>query len=52
MNNDISSREIRTVFVVVFTFMMMMAEMAAGAHMGAHVIVIGLNWEPIFLCAP
>ena len=58
MSNKIerTSQEKRTAFVVVFTFVMMLAEVvvgllshsmalfADGVHMGSHVLVIGLNW--------
>lgn len=63
MSNKIerTSQEKRTVFVVVFTFVMMLAEVvvgllshsmalfADGVHMGSHVLVIGLNWAAYVL---
>lgn len=56
---DISER--RTAFVVVFTFIVMLAELgvgimsnsmaltADGVHMGSHVLVLGLNWAAYVL---
>ena len=56
-----TSQEKRTAFVVVFTFVMMLAEVvvgllshsmalfADGVHMGSHVLVIGLNWAAYVL---
>ena len=56
-----TSQEKRTAFVVVFTFVMMLAEVvvgflshsmalfADGIHMGSHVLVIGLNWAAYVL---
>lgn len=53
---DIKSNERRTAFVVIFTFIVMVAELtvgllshsmaltADGVHMGSHVLVLGLNW--------
>lgn len=53
--------ERRTAFVVVFTFVVMAAELAVGAlshsvaltadgvHMGLHVLVLGLNWAAYVL---
>lgn len=63
MSNKIerTSQEKRTAFVVVFTFVMMLAEVvvgllshsmalfADGVHMGSHVLVIGLNWAAYVL---
>lgn len=63
MSNKIerTSQEKRTAFVVVFTFVMMLAEVvvgllshsmalfADGIHMGSHVLVIGLNWAAYVL---
>ena len=63
MSNNIerTSQEKRTAFVVVFTFVMMLAEVvvgllshsmalfADGVHMGSHVLVIGLNWAAYVL---
>lgn len=63
MSNKIerTSQEKRTAFVVVFTFVMMLAEVvvgllshsmalfADGVHMGSHVLVIGLNWTAYVL---
>ena len=63
MSNKIerTSLEKRTAFVVVFTFVMMLAEVvvgllshsmalfADGVHMGSHVLVIGLNWAAYVL---
>ncbi len=63
MSNKIerTSQEKRTAFVVVFTFVMMLAEgvvglfshsmalFADGVHMGSHVLVIGLNWAAYVL---
>lgn len=63
MSNKIerTSLEKRTAFVVVFTFVMMLAEVvvgflshsmalfADGIHMGSHVLVIGLNWAAYVL---
>lgn len=63
MSNNIerTSQEKRTAFVVVFTFVMMLAEVvvgllshsmalfADGIHMGSHVLVIGLNWAAYVL---
>ena len=63
MSNTIerTSQEKRTAFVVVFTFVMMLAEVvvgllshsmalfADGVHMGSHVLVIGLNWAAYVL---
>lgn len=63
MSNKIerTSQEKRTAFVVVFTFIMMLAEVvvgllshsmalfADGVHMGSHVLVIGLNWAAYVL---
>ena len=63
MSNKIerTSQEKRTAFVVVFTFVMMLAEVvvgflshsmalfADGDHMGSHVLVIGLNWAAYVL---
>ena len=55
------SQEKRTAFVVVFAFCVMLAEIivgllshsmalfADGVHMGAHVLVIGLNWAAYVL---
>lgn len=56
---DISER--RTAFVVIFTFIVMVAELsvglvshsmaltADGVHMGSHVLVLGLNWAAYVL---
>lgn len=56
-----SINERRTAFVVVFTFAVMVAELAVGAlshsvaltadgvHMGLHVLVLGLNWAAYVL---
>lgn len=63
MSNKIerTSQEKRTAFVVIFTFVMMLAEVvvgllshsmalfADGVHMGSHVLVIGLNWAAYVL---
>ena len=63
MSNKIerTSQEKRIAFVVVFTFVMMLAEVvvgllsqsmalfADGVHMGSHVLVIGLNWAAYVL---
>ena len=63
MSNKIerTSQEKRTAFVVVFTFVMMLAEVvvgllsqsmalfADGVHMGSHVLVSGLNWAAYVL---
>lgn len=63
MSNKIerTSQEKRTAFVVVFTFVMMLAEVvvgllshsmalfADGVHMGSHVLVVGLNWAAYVL---
>lgn len=63
MSNKIerTSQEKSTAFVVVFTFVMMLAEVvvgllshsmalfADGVHMGSHVLVIGLNWAAYVL---
>ncbi|MBF1627388.1 cation diffusion facilitator family transporter [Prevotella sp.] len=63
MSNKIerTSQEKRTAFVVVFSFVMMLAEVvvgllshsmalfADGIHMGSHVLVIGLNWAAYVL---
>lgn len=63
MSNKIerTSQEKRTAFVVIFTFVMMLAEVvvgflshsmalfADGIHMGSHVLVIGLNWAAYVL---
>ena len=63
MSNKIERtwQEKRTAFVVVFTFVMMLAEVvvgllsysmalfADGVHMGSHVLVIGLNWAAYVL---
>ena len=63
MSNKIerTSQEKRTAFVVVFTFVMMLAEVvvglfshsmalfADGVHMGSHVLVIELNWAAYVL---
>lgn len=63
MSNKIerTSQEKRTAFVVVFTFVMMLAEVvvgllshsmalfADGVHMGSHVLIIGLNWAAYVL---
>lgn len=59
--NQININERRTAFVVVFTFIVMLAELsvgmlshsmaltADGVHMGSHVLVLGLNWSAYIL---
>ena len=63
MSNKIerTSQEKRPAFVVVFTFVMMLAEVVVGllshsmalftdgVHMGSHVLVVGLNWAAYVL---
>lgn len=56
-----ATAERRTAFVVVFTFVVMLAELsvgtlshsmaltADGVHMGAHVVVLGINWAAYVL---
>ncbi len=59
--NQININERRTAFVVVFTLIVMLAELtvgmlshsmaltADGVHMGSHVLVLGLNWGAYIL---
>lgn len=59
--NQININERRTAFVVLFTFIVMLAELtvgilshsmaltADGVHMGSHVLVLGLNWGAYIL---
>ena len=59
--NQLNINERRTAFVVLFTFLVMLAELtvgmisrsmaltADGVHMGSHVLVLGLNWGAYIL---